>query len=46
MINIKGLHTATGSTAAISDENVSACIALKLIPMLPDTPNRDSPVYR
>ena len=50
ILGFKGLRefcsvlTATGSTAAISDANVNACIALKLIPILPDTPNRDNPV--
>lgn len=36
--------TATGSTAAISDANVNACIALKSIPIFPDVPNRDNPL--
>lgn len=36
--------TATGSTAAISDANVNACIAFKSIPIFADAPSRDNPV--
>ena len=38
--------TATGSTAAMSDEKVKACINFRFHPTLPDTPYRDRPVYK